>query len=464
MRNRPSYLIPNEHTLQLLGEKFSLDFVDVRYEDKFKTAIYQSKQGNDSNVYRQKLVGSNVRVLMNGNWGTVSFTPSTSFDIAVYNARKLAVVRDSKSIDLASVPSLNVRTKCSPKNDPKFISIDKKIELLNDYEQKIHELSKALTAKFLYQEEIASKRYINSEGSYIELENSYVSIDITIIGKSGGNIQMANGGIGATNNFSHIENADAKIESLAKSSMSLLSSKEVEEGHYTVVLDPELTGVFVHEVIGHNSEADNTPTQEFTTDKETKEMHFVKSMNVVDDPTLVNLSGTYSFDDEGVAPSKVYLIRSGVFADKLNSREMAGLTNETPNGHARAVDYRFTPIVRMGNTYMEAGDYNFEEMIEDVKKGIYAVGPWEGQCKDGTFILVPQVGYLISNGVLSETVRDFRIWGKYPSVLSQIDAIGDQVEVFGGGRGGCVKRSQGLLQIGAGGPHLRIQNLTVTQA
>jgi TldD protein len=51
--------------------------------------------------------------------------------------------------------------------------------------------------------------------------------------------------------------------------------------------------------------------------------------------------------------------------------------NEGVTGNARAINYRYPPIVRMTNTYIEPRNVSFEDMISDIKEGIY-VKNWYG--------------------------------------------------------------------------------------
>jgi TldD protein len=88
-----------------------------------------------------------------------------------------------------------------------------------------------------------------------------------------------------------------------------------------------------------------------------------KHLNIVDDPTMPNLRGSYKYDDEGTAARKTYLIREGILEGRLHSRETAARMGERPTGHARAINYIFPPIVRMSNTFIEAGSASFEEML-----------------------------------------------------------------------------------------------------
>src|SRR5438874_8293691 len=64
--------------------------------------------------------------------------------------------------------------------------------------------------------------------------------------------------------------------------------------------------------------------------------------------------------------------KEGVLVGRLHSRETAGKLGEQPTGNARAISYRFPPIVRMTNTFIEPGTSTLEDMLADVKDGIYA--------------------------------------------------------------------------------------------
>src|SRR5207237_2595534 len=95
-------------------------------------------------------------------------------------------------------------------------------------------------------------------------------------------------------------------------------------------------------------------------------------LNIVDGAAVPGLRGSFKYDDEGAAAQKTDLIREGILVGRLHSRETAGKMGEAVTGNARALDYRFPPIVRMTNTYIEPGELNFEDLIADIDEGVYA--------------------------------------------------------------------------------------------
>ena len=76
--------------------------------------------------------------------------------------------------------------------------------------------------------------------------------------------------------------------------------------------------------------------------------------------------------NEGTPTQNTTLIEDGVLVgymqDRLNARLMA--TASTGNG--RRQSFAHQPMPRMRNTYMEPGPHKKEEIIQSVKKGIYA--------------------------------------------------------------------------------------------
>ncbi len=90
--------------------------------------------------------------------------------------------------------------------------------------------------------------------------------------------------------------------------------------------------------------------------------------------------------------------------DKMNARLMG--VKSTGNG--RRESFAHTPMPRMTNTYMLPGQYDPEEIIASVDKGIYAPNFGGGQVDitSGKFVFSASEAYLIENG--KKTVADQR--------------------------------------------------------
>ena len=153
---------------------------------------------------------------------------------------------------------------------------------------------------------------------------------------------------------------------------------------------------------------------------------------------------------------KVYRLRSSpytysVYVGRLHSRETAGKMGEAATGNARAVAYRHRPIVRMTNTFIEPGESSFEEIIGDVKEGIYAKNWYGGTTSMEMFTFSAGEAYMIRNGKIEELLRGVVLSGNVFSTLGHIDAIGRDLGMNEGG--GCGKGEQSPLPVSNGSPH-----------
>ncbi len=144
----------------------------------------------------------------------------------------------------------------------------------------------------------------------------------------------------------------------------------------------------------------------------------------------------------------------------MHSRETAAKMGEAPRGNARAINYRFAPIVRMTNTAIDNGTTSFEEMIADIKLGIYACDAYGGQTALENFSFSSGYAYMIRDGKIAEMVKDVILAGNLFSTMLNIDAIGNDFKWLNTS-GGCGKGSQFPLPVGMGAPHIRIQNVTI---
>ncbi|MDD2439884.1 MAG: TldD/PmbA family protein, partial [Methanosarcinaceae archaeon] len=241
-----------------------------------------------------------------------------------------------------------------------------------------------------------------------------------------------------------------------QTAVELLKAKSPKGGTMPVVLDQELAGVFAHEAVGHASEGDLVLEGDSILANRIGEELASPLVTIIDDPTLHEF-GYYPFDAEGVEAGKTEIIKDGVFESYLHSRETAAKLGGTP-GNARAQGSSM-PIVRMSNTFIDNGDSSFEEMLEEIKDGIYLIGSRGGQVNtgEGIFQFNAEKGYLIENGELSELVRDVSLSGKTLEILKHVSLVGKDLKMTAGR---CGKGGQ-LVPVSDGAPHLAISKALV---
>lgn len=262
--------------------------------------------------------------------------------------------------------------------------------------------------------------------------------------------------------FDELSVSDEEIQKFIEDSeYFLLNAKPLDKpGSYPVVLAPIVTGVFAHESFGHKSEADfmlgdETLAKEWTIGKKVGS----DLLSIVDSGTY-NGSGYVPYDDEGTKCTYTYLIKDGYLAGRLHSAATASYLGEQLTGNARAINCEFEPIVRMTSTVIKGGNSTVEELIAGIEDGFYIKN-----CKHGsgmsTFTIAPSESFRIRNGKLAEPVKIAVITGNVFETLGDIDGVANDETVLTFTTGGCGKMEQMPLNVGMGGPHIRVKKMNV---
>ena len=114
----------------------------------------------------------------------------------------------------------------------------------------------------------------------------------------------------------------------------------------------------------------------------------------------------------------------------------------------------------MRATYMESGTAVPEEIIADVKQGIYVDEFSNGQVKigEGDFTFFVKSGFLIENGRLTTPVKDINIIGNGPQALADIVVVGNDLKIDNG-TWTCGKEQS--VPVSCGMPTVLVSNLVV---
>ena len=435
------------------------DYVEVRIEEGESTRLlYRGRELED--VGMTTSLGGNVRALVNGGWGFVSFNNIEGLKDRVGHAVRQARLVGHEKSELAGVdpivdivgPQLNI--------DPRSLTLADKKDLMDQYNGIMWEVEGIQTTLIGYGDGHKRVVFASSEGSYIEQQRIDVSLRLSATARDGAEVQQAGVSLGSNGDFSVVEGLHQQSRDIAEKAVSLLSAPKVRGGEYTVILDPVLAGVFTHEAFGHLSESDHVYENDRLKEVMVLGRRFGGDhLNIVDGAAVPGLRGSYKYDDEGVPATRSYLIKEGELVGRLHSRETAGKMGEPLSGNARAIDFRYEPIVRMTNTFIEPGSTTFEEMISDVKEGVYACDWYGGMTSMEMFTFSAREAYMIRDGKVAELLRPVTLSGNVFETLKNLDAVGNDLDMNQGG--GCGKGGQSPLPVSNGSPHIRIAKCLV---
>ena len=434
-----------------------VDYIDIRAGMSENTAILM-KDGDVDEINTGISLGARIRVLKNGAWGFAYTT-----DLSKLNEITDTAIQLSNSltgdVELSESEVIRDKVKVDVKIPFKDISIEEKKEIMKDANDAAS-IDNVNSTTVSYSDGEINEIFMNSEGSQIQTITSKVRMALNASATDGEIIQFGHGSIGGVKGFEVISDTDIEEfgRNIGEKAVRLLDAEAAPSGKFPVIADPELTGVLIHEALGHAVEGDLILQNDSILKDKMGEAIASDIVNIFDDASRKDGFGYYPYDVEGVKTKPNQLVKDGKLISLLNSRETAAKLGMTSSGNARSI-ISDQPIVRMSNTYLQPGDNSFEELLEDIDDGIYLKGSRGGQVDTGKgiFQFNAAEGYLIKEGEITTPLRDVSLSGNILETLKNIDAIGDDFKLS---VGFCGKDGQ-TAPVGDGGPHTRILNALV---
>ena len=440
-------------------------YCDMRIGESKGTSL-ELKDGELKKASSGEEKGVGIRVLYKGVWGFFSTNEISekSLNNALANAFDMAksaskITKEKVELDPMDAAKGNMVWK--PKKDPLEVPIPEKHKMLTEIYEAVRKIEGIHTVTTTYSDGVIGTHFFNSEGADVRSEITRTVLQYNLIARDGLKVFGYRGRLGGTCGFELFDMYDPvkKGIKLGESAVRVLKAKRSPSGRLPVVADHDLTGVFVHEALGHATEGDIVTSGDSILEGKIGKKIASDIVTVVDDPTVKNAFGSFPFDDEGVKGQRKVLIADGVLKTYILNRETAHTLGMSSNGGARAESYGARPLVRMSNTFIEKGDFGFDELIEDIDYGIYAKGTRGGQVDTakGSFQFSAQEAFLIENGAVATPLRDVSLSGMTLQILGNIDAVGNDFKL--GDPGFCGKGQ--LVPVVDGGPHIRIKEAVV---
>ncbi len=386
-----------------------------------------------------RFAGKSFRVLKNGFWGYAA----GDYDVkeGLERAEKLAIHRGNSEIDDRAFEG---RFILKQKKDFDGVDVEEKANLLKDIDERL-KADGVVSRRAVYIESVKSVRIENSSGGevFVQVPRCGVVMQSFARGKT---LQFYAERHMRAGGYEIALSAVDEAEKISEIAVKLSNADSPPSGRMNVIMNPSLTGVFIHEAFGHAAEADHVLQNSSVLKGRIGERVADENVNVVDDPSLPEF-GYFPFDDEGYRAEKKTVIEKGVLKSFLNSRETAKRVGGVAgNGRSDGIEI---PIVRMSNTYIEAGDYSFEELLDEAKNGVVLYGSRGGETNPATgyFHFNAQYGYLIEHGELRGMIRDVSLSGNTLEILREI-RLGREISFS---PGFCGKAGQ-LVPVSDGGP------------
>jgi TldD protein len=413
-------------------------------------------------------LGGQVRACHKGGWGFAAFNQLSTLAERIEEAIASAKMVGEEETILAPIEPIEIVCQIPlTGTDPRYVPLEQKKALCDRYNELLSDYSDRITTTSVrYGDTTQHIILITSDGALIEQSWADIEMRFSATARNGEIVQTGRETTGSRKAYEDLVNLDKQVIGSAQRAVDALNLPSVRGGTYPVVIDPILTGLFVHEAFGHLSEADMLYENPDLLEVMSMGKQFgTKDLQIFDGAASLPAEdgsihrGSYLYDDEGTPATTTQLIKDGVLVGRLHSRETAGKLGEKPTGNARCLNYHYAPIVRMTNTWIARGSTPVNDLFNGIKEGVYARNWLGGMTNGEMFTFSAGEAWTIRDGKIAEPVRDVTLSGNVFKTLANIEAIGD--DFYWDESGGCGKGGQSGLPVGCGGPSLRIRNVVV---
>jgi len=436
------------------------DFADVYLENRISRQIVMEESKFKSGLYGISQ-GAGVRVI-SGNKTGYAYTDEITeekllraAEVASFVARNSAVIAP---IDINKAERKSFITVEQPLGE---VADEKRIEIINRANDAALSYNPVIKMAMIdYYDEVRSRVIVNSEGVYLRDENPMMFFIVQTMSDNGKARHLSRERLSKHSGFEMFDKftPEEVAQRAAREAVAMLDAEAAPAGIMDVVMMNGWGGVLVHEAVGHPLEADNIAKGigAFTGKVGQKVASDVFTM--VDDGSIHNARGTINFDDEGTQAKRNVLIENGVLngymTDVLSAKQL-GLER---TGNGRRESFRYIPIPRMTNTFIEQGNSDPADILSSTKNGIYVQSLSGGSVNPvtGVFNFTCREAYMIENGKKTKPVKGATLIGSCMDVISKVDAVGNDLDF---GPGICGKGQ--AAEVDAGQPTVRIRGINV---
>ena len=442
------------------------DWADLYFEHGVSQSISLKDHTVDT-AYTSISLGVGIRVISGDQQG-YAYTEDLSREAIVRAASSAALIAESTAAAI-QFESQGFEVKSRPNRYPiseewMNVEVSKKIPLLNQLDDEVMSTDSRITkANIGIGHSTTAVLIVESTGAIHFDRLPMTRMNLFCTAEEGEQRESNGYNVAGRQGFEFIteERLDSLKEEAVNRTLFLLNAEQATAGAMPVVLAAGSSGILLHEAIGHGMEADfNRKGISIYADRLNTRIA-PKGVTIVDDGTRHHDRGAINIDDEGVEGQRTVLVEDGILRSYMHDRISAAHYGVKPTGNGRRESFKHTPVPRMRSTYMCAGEYDPQEIIKTVKKGVYAETFTNGQVMIGAgdFTFYIKTGYMIEDGQLTKPIKDTNIIGNGPEVLELTDMVGNDFKYDEGGWV-CGKDGQSV-PVSLGMPTVRVAEMTV---
>jgi TldD protein len=465
-------------------------YADIRHVNQVAESI-SVRQGAVRAVTSSEESGYGIRALVRGAWGFAAGSGQDPDDVKRTAQQAVAIAAASAAaggheVTLAPLDPVTDVYRTPYSVDPFSVKMEDKVAMLLEAERLVTSqrrpwrVATRLIGEAYLSWSREKKHFLSTEGSDIQQEIVECGGGVAANAGTLREIQRrsfpnSHRGHFATAGWEFVESlglVDAAPR-VGREALALLGARSCPPGEKTLILDSTQMTLQIHESCGHpieldrvfGSEASYAGTSFLTPEKRGAFKYGSEAVNITADATVPGGLGTFGYDDDGVPAQRTEIIREGVFANYLTSRDTAPLVgDERSGGAARATGWNRTPLVRMTNINLEPGDWTLAEMVRDTKDGVLMETnkSWSIDDRRLNFQFATEAAWEIKGGSLGPMLKNPNYTGITPEFWGSCDAVGNRDEWRLLGTPNCGKgQPSQMAHVGHGSAPARFRGVRV---
>jgi len=436
------------------------DFADVYVETRTARSLVMEESKFKSAVLGISR-GAGVRVILGDKTG-YAYTDEITEDKLLRAAEVASFVarggKPAKPVNVRTEARASFVTVKRPLGD---VADEQRLDVCRRANQAALDFDKRIRmASVSYYDEVRGRVIANSEGLYVTNELPLLFFIVQALSEGNNTRHMGRERLSRHSGFEMFDEVPPEqvARASAREAVAMLDAADAPSGKTDVVMQNGWGGVLVHEAVGHPLEGDGIAQKLGVFTGKLGQKVASPIFTMVDDSSIPNARGTTSFDDEGTQGRRNVLIKDGVLVRFMTDILSAKQLKMDRTGNGRRESFRYLPIPRMTNTFIDNGKDTPEDILASTKSGIYVQALSGGSVDDvsGVFNFTCREAYLIENGRKTTPIKGATLIGNCLDIIKDIDAVGNDLDF---GPGVCGKGQ--AAEVNAGQPTVRIRGINV---
>ena len=420
-------------------------YADARFV-RSRVERLSTRNGALDQLVSDESEGVGIRVRVGGAWGFAAVRGTDRRDAEAALERALAVAeaqpRVPDPVPLAPEPPARGEWSSAVGRDPFAVPVEEKLAVLLGADAELRTQPGVSLTMARFSAFSTEKLFASTDGALCEQRVTECGGGIAAVAVDGAESQTrsypaSHGGHVEEAGYEHFIELElaGHAPRVSSEAVELLKAPPCPPGRTTLILAGEQLALQVHESVGHAVELDRVLGREasyagtsFVPADAIGSLRFgSEHVNVTADATNPGGLGTFRWDDEGVEGRPVPIIREGVLAGFLSSRETAAeIGLDRSGGCMRAEGFARQPIVRMTNVNLDPGGAGtLDELIADTDDGLLMENnrSWSIDDRRLHFQFEGEAAWEVKGGERGRLLRNPSDAGITPEFWASCDAV-----------------------------------------